>query len=147
MEKVKVVKEIPGVLNVGDVLVSPVLGADFTLEETKVTKQGSSERYVSLDYVTVSENVPNFFEFEQPEEETDELDLLIEDCDCDCEYCSECDKQTSSNEFYRTRDEVEARYEFFKERFGLSYPGTEESVVYKNLMWFIEWLEGRKELV
>jgi hypothetical protein len=136
MEKVKVVKAIPGILNVGDVLVSPCAGEDFVLSEAKVTKRGSSERFVSLDYVTVSENIPTFFNFEETEEE------------CDCTDCT-CDKelQLDLDNSVRSDKEIGKRYEFFKERFEVAYPGSEEQVVYKNLMWFIEWLQGRVNLV
>lgn len=132
MEKVKVVKAIPGILNVGDTLVSPVEGADFCLEETKVTKGGSSERFVSLDYVTVSENIPSFFVFDN---EVEELDFEL-----DPETL--CDKHS-----WRSSKEVTDRYNFFTKQFESSIPGSEAQVVYKNLMWFIEWLKGNIELI
>jgi len=125
MEKVKVVKSVPGILQVGDILISPEIGADFCLEETEVTKSGSSERYVSLDYVTVSENMPQFFQFAIDEEE-----------------------EISMPEPYITRseDEIKSRYEFFKNRFESSPAGSEAQVVYRNLMWFIEWMNGKAEI-
>ena len=135
MEKVKVVKPIAGILKVGDVLISPVEGADFCMEEVNVTSRGSNERFVSLDYVTVSENVPYFFEFEKEEE----LELEIDDECCD----SSCD----CGEFNRSREDVDARYNFFSEKFDESPNGSEAQVVYKNLMWFIEWLYGQKEVI
>lgn len=135
MEKVKVVKPIAGILKVGDILISPVEGADFCMEEVNVTSRGSNERFVSLDYVTVSENVPYFFEFEKEEE----LELEIDDECCD----SSCD----CGEFNRSREDVDARYNFFSEKFDESPNGSEAQVVYKNLMWFIEWLYGQKEVI
>lgn len=139
MEKIKVVKEIPGILNVGDILVAPEIGADFCIEETTVTKQGSSERYISLDYVTVCENIPTFFEFENEVEENEELDLCIDDCDsCNC---------NCKGESYRTDAEIKERYNHYRNQFELAYPGSEEQVVYQNLMWFIEWFKGKRELI
>lgn len=135
MEKVKVVKPIAGILKTGDILISPVDGADFCLEEVNVTSRGSNERFISLDYVTVSENVPYFFEFLEKEDEEPTIEL---DDDCDCACCTE---------FARTRDEVNARYDFFSEKYNESPVGSEAQVVYKNLMWFIEWLYGQKEVI
>jgi hypothetical protein len=128
MEKVKVVKAITGILNVGDVLISPVEGADFCLEETVVTKRGSSERFVSLDYVTVSENVPQFFQFEQ---DFDDIVLELDNC----------------FDIVRTEQEIQDRYEFFTNKFNSSEVGSEAQIVYKNLMWFIEWLNGKAEIL
>jgi hypothetical protein len=130
MEKVKVVKAVPGILNVGDVLVAPEIGADFCIEETTITKQGSSERYVSLDYTTVSENVPTFFEFENEAEEIEELEDLEIELECE-----------------RTDYEIAERYNHYRNMFELAWPGSEEQVVYQNLMWFIEWLKGKRELI
>lgn len=148
MEKVKVIKAIPGILKVGDILISPEAGADFCLEETEVTQKGSSERYVSLDYVTVSENVPKFFLFE-------EFELADDEEECECTAC-ECDGQEVGGKIIggitppyivRSDNEVISRYDFFKHRFEQSYPGSEAQVVYKNLMWFIEWLNGKAEIL
>jgi hypothetical protein len=136
MEKVKVVKPIPGILKPGDILISPVEGADFCLEEVNVTSRGSNERFISLDYVTVSENVPQFFEFMTEEFET----VYDTEEDCDCEECH-------CNDFARSRDEVDDRYGFFSEKFEESPEGSEAQVVYKNLMWFIEWLYGKQEVL
>lgn len=137
MEKVKVVKPIAGILKAGDILISPVDGADFCLEEVNVTSKGSNERFISLDYVTVSENVPYFFEFLQKEDEELTIELDDECCDCSCDC----------GEFNRSRDEVDARYGFFSQKYDESPNGSEAQVVYKNLMWFIEWLYGQKEVI
>jgi hypothetical protein len=136
MEKVKVVKAIPGILNIGDILISPEAGSDFCLEETDVTTNGTSERYVSMDYLTVSESIPEFFVFD-----TDEI---FEDTDI--QDCLECDGN-SDPEFGRTSAEVLERYEFFTEQFETAIPGSEAQIVFKNLIWFIEWLYGKTELV
>ena len=133
MEKVIVVKPIPGMLNIGDILVSPVEGADFCLEETKVTKNGSSERFVSLDYVTVSNNIPAYFTF------------IMDD---PCTECDTCDCLELDSDFIvKTDEEIQARYDFFKKQFDESYPASEAQVVYQNLMWFIEWLQGKAHLI
>jgi hypothetical protein len=138
MEKVKVVKAIPGILNVGDILISPETGHDFCLEETDITTTGSNERYVSLDYNTVSENIPEFFEFV--------IELFEEDCD-EVECCGKCNKGNNDPDFSRTSADVLARYEYFSDRFDASTPGSEAQIVYKNLMWFIEWLYGKAEVI
>lgn len=128
------VKPIAGILKVGDILISPVEGADFCLEEVNVTSQGSNERFVTLDYVTVSENIPQFFVFEQ-----EDIDFELED-DSDCD---ECDDEPLA----RSRDEIDDRYEFFSEKFEEAPAGSEAQIVYKNLMWFIEWLYGKQEVI
>ena len=139
MERVKVVKPIAGILKVGDILISPVEGADFCLEEVNVTSRGSNERFISMDYVTVSENVPYFFEFEKEED----IDLETkEECGCDDEEC-DCYRDVR----IRCRNEVDARYKFFSEQFDNASEGSEAQIVYKNLMWFIEWLYGQKEVL
>lgn len=130
MEKVQVVKPVAGILKVGDILVSPVEGADFCLEEVNVTSKGSSERFVSLDYITVSENIPQFFIFI-----TDEFETVIEEDNDEC------------GEFNRSRDQVNERYEFYRGKFEEAGDGTEAQIVYRNLMWFIEWLYGQAELI
>jgi len=134
MEKVKVVKAIPGLLKVGDVLISPAVGCDFNLEETVKTSTNTSERYVSLDYVTVSSNIPQFFVFDLSD---------FENKCMDCESCT-CGETL---EAIRTDAEIEDRYFFFHEQFENSRPNSEQAVVFQNLMWFIEWLYGYKELV
>lgn len=147
MEKVKVVKSIPGILNVGDVLVSPVAGADFTLEETKITKEGSSERYASLDYVTVSENIPEFFEFDIEIDEEDDFEDIELECGDMYEEEGELKSYSCGRGNWRSVEEVDERYEFFAKKYFNAEVGSEEQVVYKNLMWFIEWLQGDIELL
>ena len=153
MEKVKVVKAIPGILKVGDIMVSPAAGEDFVLSETDITVGGSSERWVSLDYVTVSENIPAFFTVEVDEQPFSECYF--------CGACDNCDCVTSKDELNalgielgpevetvaRTDKDIQDRYEFFAKQFDRSIPGSESQVVYKNLMWFIEWLRGETELL
>lgn len=137
MEKVKVVKAIPGILNVGDELVSVAPGEDFVLSETEVTQGGSSNRWVSLDYVTVSENIPAFFTVEI-ENECDSCDC----CDCWCEEDIELD-----NSVVKTDKEIQDRYDFFQKQFNKAASGSEAEVVYQNLMWFIDWLRGKAQLL
>lgn len=155
MEKVKVVKAIPGILKIGDVLVSPVAGADFTLEETEIRQNSSSERYASLDYVTVSENIPNFFEFDVEEDlDFDEDDFEFLDLEDGTVFTANDEEYTFYNGVaypcgkgnWRSAELVEQRYKFFKSKFE-NASNEEELVVYKNLMWFIEWLRGDAELV
>jgi hypothetical protein len=47
----------------------------------------------------------------------------------------------------RTDAEIEDRYFFFQEQFEKAKPNSEQAVVFQNLIWFIEWLYGYKELV
>jgi hypothetical protein len=140
MEKVKVVKAIPGLLKVGDVLISPVAGCDFNLEETT----NNSARYVSLDYTTVSENIPNVFVFDTLDAESQWIDCAS--CgSCDCEPCFYCDDFEIVQ--VRTNLQIAERYDFFQEQLNNATPGSEQAVVFQNLIWFIEWLYGHKELV
>jgi hypothetical protein len=140
MEKVKVVKEIPGIIKLGDVLTSYTLGGDFILEE----KVGNNERYVSLDYVTVCDNMPEFFEFE--------LELVESSIDMSgkaklCNGCFECTCGNTVTDVRRSDLEIEARREFFQRQLDMAVPGSESEVVFSNLIWFIEWLVGEKELL
>lgn len=153
MEKVKVVKAIPGMLNEGDVLISPEAGCDFCLEEQKKAGNTTSTRYVSLDYSTVSANIPEFFEFVVDEEEDAEVEYVsevlnrCENCeDCTCEEADEAVNYSHEPFAHRTNRQIEARYKYFSEQFEDAEEGSEAQVVYKNLMWFIEWLYGFKEL-
>ena len=149
MEKVKVVKAIPGILNVGDTLVSVMNGSDFLLEEGLDYKYGTNERFVSLDYITVSESIPEFFEF-----------VFEEDSEClQCGSCGDCDCPAVSADELRELDielpsniekydfEIQARYNFFQEQFKNAAQGSEQAVVYQNLMWFIDWLYGKADLI
>lgn len=136
MEKVKVVKAIPGLLKVGDVLISPAAGCDFNLEETEIKGNSTSERYVSLDYVTVSSNIPAFFAF-------DLSDFENQCVDCDACTCGDSDE---FNTIVHTDTEIGDRYWFFQEQLAAA-DTKEQAVVYQNLIWFIEWLYGHKELV
>lgn len=151
MEKVNVVKAIPGMLKKGDILVSPTPGADFVLCEEETTQFGVKERFISLDYVTVSENVPKFFTFvvDEPESEC-YFCGSCEDCDCTTtiEELEDLGIELGpENEIVKTDKEIEERYDFFKRQFENAEPGSEAQVVYKNLMWFIEWLQGKANLL
>jgi hypothetical protein len=143
MEKVKVVRDIPGILKVGDILVSSFPQDDFVLSETEINRNGENERYVSFDYVTISENVPTFFEFETEDIQT----IEVEDCcgcyDCDCIM----NEGVSAGNEMASPKEVIDRYNFFSEQFDNAAPGSEAQVVYRNLMWFIEWMFGERKLI
>ena len=119
MEKVLVVKEVPGMLKKGDVLQS-INNGDFTLSE----KVNGAERFVSIDYVTVSDNVPEYFDF------------IIELVESKCSGCPN-----------RSPLEVQERLEFFQKQLDKAIPGSESEIVYSNLIWFIEWLRKEKELL
>lgn len=151
MEKVQVIKAIPGMLKVGDILISPEAGSDFCLEEVEVSKRGSNERYVSLDYITVSENVPNFFEFVLEDECESECFKCgkCEECDCNWtkEELKEQDIRIPGLDIMHTEEEIRNRYNFFYEQYKAAEPGSESQIVYRNLMWFIEWMYGKAELI
>lgn len=123
MEKVIVIKRIPGILEIGDILTSDSFGEDFILEQKETTRTGSKERYVNLDYETVCGNIPHYFDFVDEEEDYD-IDFKI----------------------VRSEEEIKKRYNYFINRMNSASPGTEQDVVYHNLVWFIEWLTGDKDL-
>lgn len=125
MEKVIVVKRIPGILEIGDVLTSDAFGHDFILEQKKRSAASTSERYVNLDYYTVSGNIPEYFDFVIDEGEYEKFDFNI----------------------IRSAEELEKRYNYFVEQMNIASTGSEQETVYANLVWFIEWLTGLKELV
>jgi hypothetical protein len=132
MEKVLVVKEVPGMLKVGDILVADLNG-DFYLTEDNA----NVSRYVNIDYVTVSDNIPEYFDYV--------LDMKESECqDChDCDYClcEECFGIEKSIE------EVLERRDFFQKQLDKSISGSEAEVVFTNLIWFIEWLLGKRSLL
>ena len=125
MEKVEVIQRIPGILMEGDVLISEGFGKDFLLIDA------SERRYVNLDYFTVVSNMPQYFMFTGMEEDDflvekeDVLDFLV----------------------YKTPQELKERYDFFLSRISASKPGSEQDVVYHNLIWFMNWLMGRQPLL
>ena len=133
MEKVRVIREVPGMLKVGDVLTSFSTGGDFVLEE----KFENNERFVSIDYVTVSNNVPDYFEFEIEMVESPRF----------CNGCYECTCGDVITDAKRSDLEIEKRREFFQEQLNKSVPGSEQEVVFQNLIWFIQWLVGEKQLI
>jgi hypothetical protein len=138
MEKVVVVKEIPGMLHVGEVLVKEGgLAGDFIFEQ----KEENNERFVSIDYVTVSDNIPEYF------------DYVIESTR-ECQNCEECECVKKSPallkrfcEVERDGYEIAERLSFYENHLEQATPGSEMEVVYQNLIWFIEWLNGKKQLL
>ena len=134
MEKVKVVKAIPGVLNIGDVLTSPSTGCDFILAETTVKGNSTNERFVRLDYITVSSSIPEHFVFDLSDYENEFKDQEA------------CEKVKGDYNAARTDGEIGERYWFYQEQFDNAMPGSEQEIVFQNLMWFIDWLYGHKEL-
>ena len=129
MEKVVVVKRMPGILEVGDILTSGGFGQDFILEQRSSDKFGSQERYVNLDYYTVSDNIPNYFQFY--------VDGLFE----------EYNTVTRFDEIVQSPEDIHKRYNYFVEQMNNAPVGSEQHVVYTNLVWLLEWLIGSKELV
>jgi hypothetical protein len=128
MEKVLVVKEVPGMLNIGDVLKLDDNGNFFLSEEN-----GKVSRYVNIDYVTVSDNIPEYF------------DYIFDLQESVCQECEDCDCIKPFT--FRSVGEVNARLEFFQRQLDMSFPGSEAETVFTNLIWFIEWLKGEKNLL
>jgi len=128
MEKVIVEKRIPGILEVGDILVSNGFGEDFVLKASSKTKNTASERYVNLDYYSVVENIPEYFMF------------VVE------EFYGE-DEAEFTFEVRRSNEDIYKRYLYFVDQINESAPGSESDVVHHNLAWFIEWLVGNKPLI
>lgn len=124
MEKVIVIKRIPGILEIGDTLISDSFGEDFILEKKETTRTGSKERYVNLDYETVCGNIPHYFDFVIEEDEYQDIDFKI----------------------VRTDEDIKKRYNYFINKMNAASTGSEQDVIYHNLVWFIEWLTGIKEL-
>lgn len=120
MEKVKVLVDIPNFLGKGDILVSESEGAVFELFE----KTENSERSVSIDYYTVCGNIPTFFDW------VFEGDVF----------------EKESYKVVRSEEEIAERVEFFEAHLE-TFRSEEEQVVYNNLLWFVDWLTGKAELL
>jgi len=120
MEKVKTLKDIPGFLEKGDVLTSEAEGENFEL----TIKDDLGERGVSIDYYTVCGNIPIFFDW------VFEGDVF----------------EKESYKVVRSEEEIAERAQFFQDNIG-PYSGQEKNVVFNNLLWFIDWLTGKAELL
>jgi hypothetical protein len=122
METVKVIVNIPGLLEIGDILTSAGEGEDFTM----FVKEGNFERSATIDYYSVCANIPTYFTWVLDENETFEAPALFV--------------------AKRSIDEVSDRRDFFMKK-AVEARTWEESTVYHNLVWFIDWLEGTAELI
>jgi len=125
MEKVKVLKNIPGLLRKNDILVSETEGENFKLDEVKKEEGKQEERHVSIDCRTVYKNIPSIF------------DWVIEDEDI---------FEPESFKIVRSEDEIAERVQFFRDNIGPN-SGREKNVVFNNLVWFVDWLTGKAELL
>jgi hypothetical protein len=129
MEKVKVLKNIPGLLRKDDILISETEGADFKLDNVEVDntpfKEKRSERHVSIGCTTVYQNIPSIF------------DWVIEDEDI---------FEEESFKVVRSEEEIAERVQFFRDNIGPN-SGQEKNVVFNNLVWFVDWLTGKAELL
>ena len=137
MEKVKVVKGIPGFLEAGDILT--LEGDSFIFEAETDLDSFFDSRYINMDSITVYENMPEYFVFV-----VDEAKNIVPSK----ATSKKVEAALLSKEVIRTPEEINERYAFFADRLG--YPffnGTEGKVVYQNLMWFIEWLYGERQLL
>jgi len=120
MERVRTLKNVPGLLKEGDILISPGEGEDFVMYE----KTKNSERKATIDYYTVCDNIPIFFTWDIQDEEKEPDEYLIT----------------------RSGDEIAERMRFFRDQLG-TFRSDEETVVYNNLIWFMDWLTGKTELL
>jgi len=124
MEKVKVLQDIPGLLYEGDILISKEEGEDFKLDFEKTEQGFHQERHVTLDYMSVCGNIPTYFTwvFDEPEEEKESYKIV------------------------RSEKEIEDRMQFYRDNVGPN-SGYEKNLVFNNLIWLLEWLTGRAELL
>jgi hypothetical protein len=138
MEKVIVKKDIPGILKAGDILA--LEGDSFFLSGNESDDFFTDSWYVNIDKVTVYDNIPSFFEFIVDESEISVKEKTFTD--------EEVIEMLTSKEVARSPKEIKERYEFYKDRLG--YPffnGNEGKIVYQNLIWFIDWLYGERDLL
>ena len=124
MEKVKVLKNIPGLLKKDDILVSETEGADFKLDVIKKEKGRQEERHASVDCNTVYHNIPIIFDW-----------VIEEDV-----------FEKESFKVVRSEEEIAERMQFFQDNIGPN-SGQEKNVVFNNLVWFVDWLRGKAELL
>lgn len=130
MEKVKVLKNVTGLFKKGDILVSSDEGADFKLDLV-VEKDGrKEERHTRVDCLTVYRNIPSLFDWViDYEEDTVEKGEPLE-----------------TFKIVRSEREIADRVEFFRSQLE-TFRSDEESTVYNNLLWFVDWLTGKAELL
>lgn len=141
METVKALVEIPGLLEKGDILISASEGEDFvTGEITKNANGQAVSRSATIDYYSVCASIPTYFTWVIDDEDVFEPDLIKEARDID-EYNQELDFY-----FNRSPREIADRYDFFIEK-ATNAKNKEEKVVFNNLIWFIDWLTGKAELL
>jgi hypothetical protein len=142
METVKVIVNIPGLLKKGDILTSAGIGEDFvTGAIVNDSKEGTISRSASIDYYSVCANIPTYFSWVIEDEDIFEVDVEKE-----AALVDEYNMDLFEYEVVRSRKEIAERLEFFKER-AESTPNWEEAVVYNNLIWFVDWLTGKTELL
>lgn len=125
MEKVRVLKNIPGLLRKGEILVSATEGEDFKLDLVQDDSGLHQEKHVRLDYLSVCANIPTHFTW------------VVEDEDI---------FEKESFKIVRSEAEIAERVQFYRDSIGPN-AGHEKNVVFNNLLWLIEWLTGRAELL
>lgn len=130
-ERVIVVKDMPRLgLHEGDILVVSKEGNDFELEQAFEDLGDdyfkTTNYFTSVDYITVSENIPEYF------------DLITEE-DYEVEL--------------RSVKEIEDRIEYFQKRFDeyikapdRDFTYDEPLVIWRNLIWNLEWVLGHRDL-
>jgi hypothetical protein len=139
MEKVKVVKAIPGILEVGDVLVRE--GNDFIFIDEHSCDGFGCERsvYFNVDKETVYENIPTYFVFEVDDSEIEVVERKL--------TAKEISSMLVEKEVIRTPKEIAERVKFFEEMLDWRFNTEESKVVFQNMLWFIEWLHGERDLL
>lgn len=138
MEKVVVLRNVRGLLKKGDILVSEGFGKNFKMEYVKENKEFTETKRVEVDYFSVCENIPELFDFTVDEEEYESLeDYLFK----------------TNYKVVRSEEEIKERALYYKEQAilaetsGESKGAKEAMIVYNNLLWLIDWLTGKTELI
>ena len=138
MEKVVVLRNVRGLLKKGDILVSEGFGKNFKMEYAKENKEFTETKRVEVDYFSVCENIPVLFDFTIDEEEYESLeDYLFK----------------TNYKVVRSEEEIKERALYYKEQAilaetsGEAKGAKEAMIVYNNLLWLIDWLTGKTELI
>ena len=146
METVKVIVNIPGLLKKGDILTSAGAGEDFVMGEVTKDKNGISVSHSArIDYYSVCAHIPTHFTWEIEDEDIFEPNKVEEYKEID-DYNQERYGYLDNYIVQRSAAEIARRDQLFREKASHT-TSVEESVVYNNLVWFIDWLTGRAELL
>ena len=108
------------------------------MEYVKKNKEYTETKKVEVDYFSVCENIPELFDFTVDEEEYGSLDDYL---------------FKTNYKVVRSEEEIKERALYYKEQAilaetsGEAKGAKEAMVVYNNLLWLIDWLTGKTELI